>query len=36
MPPKLLSDDKKNVVIRPLAYCEERDIKKYSNQKIFQ
>ena len=35
MPPKLLSDDKKNVVIRPLAYCEERDIKKYSNQKNF-
>ena len=35
MPPKLLSDDKKNVVIRPLAYCEERDIKKYSNQKSF-
>ena len=35
MSPKLLSDDKKNVVIRPLAYCEERDIKKYSNQKNF-
>ena len=35
MPPKLLSDNKKNVVIRPLAYCEEKDIKKYSNKKSF-
>ena len=35
MPPKLLSDDKKNIVIRPLTYCEERDIKKYSNKKNF-
>lgn len=30
MPPKLIADDRKNVVIRPLAYCEEDDIKKYS------
>lgn len=30
MPPKLLADDKRNVVIRPLAYCKEREIARYS------
>jgi len=30
MPPKLLSDTKRNLVIRPLAYCEEKDIIAYA------
>ncbi|MEW9796929.1 tRNA 2-thiocytidine(32) synthetase TtcA [Alteromonas sp. CYL-A6] len=30
MPPKLVSDDGHHIVIRPLAYCSERDIQRYS------
>ena len=30
MPPKLLSDDKRNIIIRPLAYCKESELKKFS------
>ena len=35
MPPKLLSDDKKNVVIRPLAYCRESDLSRLAQYKEF-
>ncbi|MFK7975051.1 MAG: tRNA 2-thiocytidine(32) synthetase TtcA [Halioglobus sp.] len=35
MPPKLLSDDKQNIVIRPLAYCKEKDIAKFAQQKAY-
>ena len=35
MPPKLLSDDKRNVVIRPMAYCKEADLQRYAEYKAF-
>lgn len=35
MPPKLISDDQKNIVIRPLAYCREKDIKRFSEVMAF-
>jgi tRNA 2-thiocytidine biosynthesis protein TtcA len=35
MPPKLVSDDGRHVVIRPLAYCEESDLAAYAELRKF-
>jgi tRNA 2-thiocytidine biosynthesis protein TtcA len=35
MAPKLLSDDRRNIVIRPLAYVRERDIARYAGSRAF-
>jgi tRNA 2-thiocytidine biosynthesis protein TtcA len=35
MPPKLLTDNKRHIVIRPLAYCQERDIIRYAEEQAF-
>lgn len=35
MPPKLRSDDKRNVIIRPLAYCKESDLQAFADHKGF-
>ena len=35
MPPKLVSDDRRNVVIRPLAYCSEAELVTYARQQAF-
>ncbi len=35
MPPKLLSDDKKHILIRPLSYCKEKDIEAFAQAKEF-
>ncbi|MGJ8689354.1 MAG: tRNA 2-thiocytidine(32) synthetase TtcA [Gammaproteobacteria bacterium] len=35
MPPKLLSDDKQNILIRPMAYCSEQEISRYAGLREF-
>jgi tRNA 2-thiocytidine biosynthesis protein TtcA len=35
MPPKLLSDNKKNIIIRPLVYCQEKDIAEFAKLMAF-
>lgn len=35
MPPKLLTNDKKHIVIRPMVYCQEKDIIQYAAEKQF-
>jgi tRNA 2-thiocytidine biosynthesis protein TtcA len=35
MPPKLLSDNKRHIVIRPLAYCQETDIIEYAKEQLY-
>jgi tRNA 2-thiocytidine biosynthesis protein TtcA len=35
MPPKLLTDDKKHILIRPLVYCQEKDIINYAAERAF-
>ncbi len=35
MPPKLLTDDRHHIVIRPMAYCQEADIITYADEQQF-
>ena len=35
MPPKLLTDDKQHIVIRPMVYCQEKDIARYAEEREF-
>ena len=35
MPPKLISDDQRHVVIRPLAYVSEQEIERYARAREF-
>lgn len=34
-PPKLITNDRKHIVIRPLAYCQEQDIARYAAEQNF-
>ncbi|NDU91510.1 MAG: tRNA 2-thiocytidine(32) synthetase TtcA, partial [Ferrovum sp.] len=35
MPPKLVTDDGHHIVIRPLAYCTEKDLASYARHRAF-
>jgi len=35
MPPKLLTNDKRHIVIRPMVYCQENDIIEYAEEQKF-
>lgn len=35
MPPKLVSDDGQNIVIRPLAYCSELSLSRYATKRAY-
>ncbi|MDN3653732.1 tRNA 2-thiocytidine(32) synthetase TtcA [Thalassotalea ponticola] len=35
MPPKLVTDNGEHIVIRPLAYCREKDIVRYAEQRAY-
>ncbi|HFE37335.1 MAG TPA: tRNA 2-thiocytidine(32) synthetase TtcA, partial [Gammaproteobacteria bacterium] len=35
MPPKLLTQDKRHIVIRPMVYCQEKNIIEYANEQKF-
>lgn len=35
MPPKLLTNDKRHIVIRPMSYCQEKDIIQYAQEESF-
>ncbi len=35
MPPKLLTDNKRHILIRPMVYCQEKDIIEYTQERNF-